>query len=328
MFAPPTIDEIYEQFTRTLRPSEQPHARALPHTLGMAPTRDTRWGQVFSQDVVRALPIFLTEVLPPGCDDLLYDALTAHALAIIAAFAVDHIQDGQIARPPREVLRVVNELRRARDAALERLGPARCDPLFDYAIGEWDLAEVARMEQRFLREGARADFEVYDRVALEKQYAAFPAAMRLALAAGFPAERLELVRASVAGIALAFQMIDDVQDWKEDLDRGGSWPLALVMEARDADADEVRRLFASGILSRLDERAADALGDAARAADALGATRLARWAEAERSAVLTYAARERETLGGTTLAVRERRKARGCTVSTDAAPPSAVASTA
>jgi hypothetical protein len=314
MLAYATIDEIYEQFTRALRPSERSTARGLAHAIGMAPSADVPWSRVFFSDVLRALPVFLAEAMPGAGDDLVHDAVTAHALGIIAAFAVDHLQDGQVTHPTPTLFKVVNELRRARDAALERLGPGPCDPLFDYGIGEWELAAVAAAEQRLLREDGPADVTSYERIAVCKQHAAFPAAMRLALAAGCSADQLELVRSSIRGIAMAFQMGDDVSDWQDDLARGGAWPVALVRPAEGGptDTDDLHRwVLDSGILGRLLERAASTLGEAGRAAGTLGATRLARWAEAETQTILAHSSLERESPGTAVRLQAERRRAQG-----------------
>jgi hypothetical protein len=314
MHAHRTIDEIYDQFTRTLNPSEQPFARGLAHTIGLAPSDDVPWSRVFCQEVVRALPIFVAEAMPRACRGLIDDAVTAHALGIITAFAVDRIQDGQIGRPSRAVLKVVNELRRARDSALDRLGPGSCDPFFDYGIGEWELTAIAVEEQRLLGDRAPADLATYERIAVEKQHAAFPAAMRLAVAAGSSAEQLALVRSSITGIALAFQMVDDVFDWQDDLARGGAWPAALTLSAGDdpRDIDEMRRrVLSSGILSRLLSSAAGALNDVSVAAEALGAKRLAQWAEWEARTFLVFAERERVSPGLAARSHEERRRANG-----------------
>ncbi|HEX2573363.1 MAG TPA: hypothetical protein VH877_27690 [Polyangia bacterium] len=289
------IDALYQEFVETLPVEDRPMAQQLAYVLGLAPVVDLPWSRVFADGPVLHLPWFFADAMPSIGATTLVNAVHAHLLGVIAAFAADRIQDGQLRRPPAKLLRVVNALRIRRDNVLERLGEAPADAQHDFALGEWDTAVAVIEEHRLLGRGGAVDLATYERIALDKSAMAFPASLRLAHAAGWNEEQLGLVRQAISGVILTLQMQDDAADWDEDLQRGVSWAACLSAGATDRavseSIDQTRcRVLTSGVLARLLARARSHADGVRSAAEALGASSLVQWA-AEMVAVLTVLVR-------------------------------------
>jgi hypothetical protein len=296
------IDALYQEFVETLPVEDRAMARQLAYVLGLAPVVDLPWSRVFADGPVLHLPWFFADAMPDVAPATLVNAVHAHLLGVIAAFAADRIQDGQLRRPPAKLLRVVNALRIRRDNVLERLGDAPADAQHDFALGECDTAVAVIEENRLLGRGGAVDFATYERIALDKNAMAFPASLRLAHAAGWSEEQLGLVRQAVSGIILTLQMQDDAADWDEDLQRGTSWAACLATGTPERFAsenvDQTRcRVLTSGVLARLLARSRAHAETVRSAAEMLGASSLAQWA-GELVAILTaLVAREGERPG-------------------------------
>lgn len=277
------IDALYQEFVETLPVEDRPMARQLAYVLGLAPVVDLPWSRVFADGPVLHLPWFFADAMPDVAPSVVVNAVHAHLLGVIAAFAADRIQDGQLRRPPAKLLRVVNALRIRRDNVLERLGDAPADAQHDFALGEWDTAVAVIEENRLLGRGGGVDFATYERIALDKSAMAFPASLRLAHTAGWSEEQLGLVRQAISCVILTLQMQDDAADWDEDLQRGASWAACLATGAADRfvheSLDQTRcRVLTSGVLARLLARGRAHADSVRSAAEKLGASSLAQWA--------------------------------------------------
>ncbi len=93
------IDDLYAQLLGTLDAPERRVAASLAFTLGLAPSPGVRWSRVFFNELTLGLPLFFLDAMPGLDTTALHDAIAAHFFGIVAAFAVDRIEDGQIARP-------------------------------------------------------------------------------------------------------------------------------------------------------------------------------------------------------------------------------------
>lgn len=317
MFTIHLIDDLYAQLLETLDAPTRGVAARLAYTLGLAPSPAVRWSRVFFNELTLGLPLFLMDAMPGLDPATLHDAIAAHFFGIVAAFAVDRIEDGQIQRPSPELLRVIDAVRAERDRCLDRIGPGPADPFFDFQLAEQATAAAAAAERKTLRERTSVSFEVYEQNALDKQHAAFPAAMRLALAAGFEEARIALVRRAIFGVVMALQMRDDASDWREDLAEGGSWAACLMnpgdtesARARLDLAETGRRVLSSGILARMVARGRDYVLETRSAAEELGAERLASWARQVGAVCADLAERESAQPGFTARWHEERRQVR------------------
>src|SRR4051812_12405587 len=116
------IDELYAAFVGTLPVPLHDVARSLAQILGLSPSRDVPWSEVFGHEVTLAAPAMAAEAMPEVHGAAVRDAVMAHMLAVIDAFATDRVEDGQAQRS-RELSELLEHMRRARDAAITRVAP-------------------------------------------------------------------------------------------------------------------------------------------------------------------------------------------------------------
>jgi hypothetical protein len=306
------IDHTYARFVNRLPEHLATVAADLPHRLGLTPNAGTPWSRVFNNPAVLGFPMLLLAGagrVPPETRDL---AGAAHLFAIIGAFGMDRIDDGQIVVGLGERA-IIDRVRRARDKALAPLLAQAPAVTFDYAEGERLTAESVQEERAAAAGREPVTMARYLAVAWKKQGLAFPACLAAAAAAGLPPEEQQQVEAAVAGAALGLQYRDDVVDWEDDLAQGFAWAPALLAQPPSGPATSAElqeRLHAEGVLVRLLEMSSAAFGAAAEAASALGAEALATWARAQAELTAGLAAREATTPGFAVAWERERKARR------------------
>lgn len=313
------IDHVYAGFVAGLPRELQAVAIELPHRLGLATSPDTPWSAVFNNLAVLAIPQLLGAgqrvQLPPAVRAA---ATEAHLFAIISAFGLDRIVDGQIFAEPH-IVAVIAQVRRARDLAFLRIVARASAGTVDYAWAEAVTRASQEAERRVLVDGQAGTLASYLEVSLQKQGLAFPAALAAAAAAGWSPEDRAHVEALITGAALGLQYRDDVVDWIDDQRRGGAWATELLAEregpvARDSPLDELAaRLHGAGILTELLGRSSDAFARAAAAARALAIPDLAAWAQEQSDLTTQLAADEAITPGHAVaweIARKQRREAR------------------
>jgi hypothetical protein len=296
MSAESIIEDLYDRCTGGLGKPQRAWARALARAIGLTGEPRQRRRELFANDALRELPAFFADAMPALDTGLVRDAVTAHMLGIMATLAANQIRDGFPGDPPAALVDVVNALRAARDFALERVGPGRLEPMFDYRLGEADAAAARAEEARLLRWGIDADFTTYERLAVAEGHAMFPATMRLALAAGWDGRRIHLVREAIGGVVVGFRMVDDARSWKERLAHGGTWAANLTGAfGKSGNLFEVERcVYASGIVGLLCKSASGQLDEVRRAAEELDALPLSTWAEDTSGDFLALATSQRE----------------------------------
>ena len=288
------IDRAYASFVQHLPPSLAAIADDLPFRLGMTPNHGTPWSRVFNNAAVLGFPMLLLADTGRVPREIRDRALAAHVLAIVGAFGMDRIDDGQIDLGLGE-REVIDRVRLARDRVLAPLSARAPGFELDYAAGERLTAESVDEERATAARGTGTTFDWYRAVSWKKQGLAFPACLAAAAAAGLSAEDQRRVEAVVEGAALGLQYRDNVVDWMDDLERGFAWAHALLRRAPAAPASvaEVQdRLHAEGTLVRMLEMSSAAFAEAAENAAALGAEALAAWAAGQ--AELTAGLAERE----------------------------------
>jgi hypothetical protein len=285
-----TLDELYASFLQTLPPTESALARALPHTLRLARTPEAPWSHAFRELVVPGLPLFLAEGLSGAFTSSVREAATAHLLGVVAALIVRRVQEGAVTPSP-ELDGLLAALRRARDAALERV-EAKLPPSAqtDYTLAEQEAAAALAEERELLRQRTPVSVERYERLQLRTQAAMFPAPLALAAVAGCSEARKRVIHQALHGLSLCFEVSGAALDWEENEARGAAWAVNLMRHhvggALPSHPAEVRRLVQGcGVLVRLLERAREHFAEVKRAAGWVGARHLERWAaEEERSA--------------------------------------------
>jgi hypothetical protein len=283
-----SIDALYAGFADGLATELRPLALALPHVLGLAPSPSNTWSEVFNQRVTLEAPAMIAETLPVGGAEITRDAVFAHALSVIEAFGTDRIADGQVRKGP-ELLRLLEELRGARDTLLERVFPGS-SALARAADAETEQA--VREERSLLIRLGAATFQDYRRISLGKQAVGFPASIALAQRAGAGEHSVEQVRRALGGVWLALQFEDDAADWEDDWRRGqGAWAVSLARRRLETEkyqqADERptepdlirRRVFQTRVLYSMLKSSRHQYRVARRYAGLLGADKLVRWAE-------------------------------------------------
>lgn len=169
------VDGCWEAFVASLPEPDRADARSLPLTLRLTP-KALPWSRIFHQEVTLALPFTLAEALPGVSPESVRTAVTAHMLGIVAAFGADRIDDGQV-EPTPGLLRVLDEVRRARDAAIDSFGVGGTGPCYDYRAADVATAEANHAEQDFLAQHASATSATYEQLSRGEQYQVFPAAM-------------------------------------------------------------------------------------------------------------------------------------------------------
>jgi hypothetical protein len=284
----PAIDDLYAAFVATLPAELAAPAVALAETLGLAPSPDLPWSEVFAHEITLGAPRLVAEAMPSLPDALVRDAALAHLLAVIEAFGTDRIEDGQV--PETTTLAaVLAHARRARDEAIARVEPAQ-----SYQLAERETLAAIHAEQALLRAGEGVPFARYLAIVHGKQRLGLPGSLALARAAGWDARRVRALERLLDAVSEALQLHDDVIDWEDDLGRGGAWAVALAahvpgpVEARQDETHPIatkKRVHQSGMLARMLQLSARRFRAARRRAEALGACRLASWArERETSA--------------------------------------------
>jgi hypothetical protein len=285
MNIPELVDELFEAFAQGLVEPLGEHARDLPRLLGLAPIYCTPWSRVFSHDVTLGAPAMFAEALEVP-SDLVRDAVLAHMLAVIDAFGNDRIEDDQVPATP-ELLAVLGRMRKERDRAILRMFGGRPPPEVDYALADALSLRAIRRERWFLLPARPADLETYERVSLDKQCLGVIASVALARIAGWDDRRCRAVRLTLESVCMGLQAYDDVVDWEDDLQRGGSWAVCLMKGASTQDSPRERKtdgarirlqILESGILHVMLRRSVRHMRAARLRASALGASRLAAWA--------------------------------------------------
>jgi hypothetical protein len=212
----------------------------------------------------------------------------AHALSVIEAFGVDRVEDRQIT-PTRELMAVLEELRRGRNQLLAELSP---DGAAMARAADRETQEAIREEHALLKRIAAVTFGDYRRISLGKQAVGFPASLALAAASGAPPNVVEQIKRMLIGASLGLQFEDDAGDWEDDWRRGGgAWAVSLArrkLEAvssqssdeRPTEPDIVRRrVLKMRVLYLMLREARHQYRVAWRHARVLGMTTVARWAE-------------------------------------------------
>lgn len=305
----PAIDALYADFVATLPAALARPAALLAVTLGLAPSPDVPWSEVFAHEVTLGAPRLVAEAMPETPGAVVRDAALAHLLAIVEAFGTDRLEDGQV-EATAELAALLAHARRARDDAL-----ARVTPEVSYEPAERETLAAVRAEQAVLRGGGGVPFPRYLAIVHGKQRLGLPASMGLARAAGWDMPRTRSLARLLDAVSEALQIHDDVIDWEEDLGRGGAWAASLAASVvpsvvvrdphvprkdRETVPDSTRkRVHQSGMLARMLSTSARRFHAAHLRAEALGASRLAIWAHDREATMRDLARREAESPGFT-----------------------------
>jgi hypothetical protein len=303
------IDALYAGFCSTLPAELRAIAQELPFRLGLCPLRDVPWSSVFSHQVTLAAPVLVGEALPQSGRAAIRQATLSHLLAVIHAFTVDRLVDGQTAAAA-DLEALAGKLAHGRDAALAALiGPRAVDA---YRSAENVMRLAIAEEHNVLDEGGPVSLERYLDVALGKQRVGFVASVALTeQAVGI--ELAELVERLLAAAALGLKLEDDVVDWQEDFARRGAWALCLArglrtgvpMKDRSTEPNPIVSLVhRSGVLACMMHASARQMTLSSQLASRIGARRLAAWAEERASRAAQLAIREEKSPGFTLRARR------------------------
>jgi hypothetical protein len=278
------VDSLYDAFCNSVPTGLCEPARRLAFTLGLAPCRDVPWSAVFNHEVTLAAPRLVAEALPEIGRDLVREAIRAHLLAIVEAFATDRVEDGQV-RATNELQSLRVALRAERDLALKRVvsgAPLRVD----YAMADRQTLHAIRRERQMLAGETAVTLGLYEAVSAGKQSLGLPASLGLALAAGWQDRRVRALERLLLSVWLGLQEHDDTTDWEEDARGSGAWVICLARGAAPGDLRlsrgspwEMRRsaVHEAGALATLLRRAGRHFRQAARRAAVLGAHGLAGW---------------------------------------------------
>jgi hypothetical protein len=305
MNVPELVDELYRAFADRLAEPLRAHARGLSRALKLAPDTDAAWSRVFAHEVTLGAPALIAYALPGASGAMVRDAVLAHMLAVIDAFAIDRIEDEQV-EASAALLAVLGQLRRERDRAMSRLCGGEAPRDLDFALAEARTIRAIRRERTIVLSARAVDLEAYERASLDKQSVGWLASIALARATGEGERRCRAVGATLQSVALALQTYDDVVDWEDDLERGGAWAVCLMKGLRPppsarrplADGSQTRtQVLHSGVLRTMLGRATAHIRAARMRASALGATRLAAWAAVRESRFQALVAAERRSAG-------------------------------
>lgn len=308
----PLVDEIYESFARSLPPTLARAAWALAATLKLVPEAglggsggdssgipgDVRvaWSDVFKHEIVLAAPALFAEAVPDVPSRIVREAVRAHVLGVLHAFAVDRVEDGE-ARPGASTLALIAAMRDARDRALGTVLEHASHRTPDAGFPDEDTARAVAEEKECLASAGAIDFPRYAEISRRKQGAAAPASAALALAAGWPPEDVALVTHLFDALALGLQMYDDAVDWSRDLHRGSAWAASLLGVARFPENEASLRVRESDVLFRLVDGGREQFAVGEALARRLQAPAIAEWAR-ERLHVLARVAREEKRSAG------------------------------
>jgi hypothetical protein len=299
------VDELYRAFVGGLGNALAARARNLPQVLRLTTGFESPWSQVFAHEVTLGAPALLAEAIPLATASQVRDAVLAHMLAVIEAFGVDRIEDEQI-EASAPVLAVLGHAKFVRDGAMARLCHGPIPPELDFAGASALVLRAIRRERSALLSARPVDIAAYERASHDKQCIAWLATQALAQAAGCDGRRTAAVKATLQSVAAALQAYDDVVDWEEDVERGGSWAICLMKaQRREAipregapESSRIRgELLRSGVLGLLLERAVYHIRAARRRATALGAARLAAWAASREARFEGLVQAERRSAG-------------------------------
>jgi hypothetical protein len=296
-------DLIYEAFCHTLPFGLQRQARELPFHLRLAPDRRSRWSDVFTHEVTLAAPAMFTEAMAAIHPTAVRSAVLAHMLAVIHAFGVDRIQDGQVPSTP-ELVDILEHARQSRDLAIRQVGPLPSGEAIEFAPADREVVWALQQEREAIAEGS-LEFGRYKAISLRKQAVGLPASLALARAALWGPAQCRAVARTLGSIALWLQMYDDVVDWEDDLRRGGAWPVMLAMDGADrpsgkrpTEPGQVRQMvLGSGVMARMLAGAYRQFHGAGLRAQALGARQLARWARGREEQCRLLAEKEVSSAG-------------------------------
>lgn len=270
------VDELYDRFVDTVDEPLRPCARELPHALRLARRPEAKWSDVFGHEVTLLAPVFFAEAMPNVAEDKVNDALLAHAFAIVHAFGVDRIADGQV-QEGEALLAVLERVRAARDGAMQRL---RSGGALEFARAEATTARATSVERQVLSHKLAVPFDTYESISRWKQAPASPASLALATVAEWSDESRDVVQNTIEDIALGLQMHDDAVDWEDDAGQAGAWAVSLAshLVGESPDPRGCRQMVLdSGVLAELLLRASQHFAGAAIGASALGAGRLSEW---------------------------------------------------
>jgi hypothetical protein len=296
------VDDLYEEFVSELRGELAEHARDLPRALRLAPTKDAPWRAAFTHEVTLGAPALFAEAMPQVSVLLVREAVRAHMLAVIDAFGMDRIEDGQIT-VTSEVHGVLERVRAARNHSLSRVHPFDAiDPDTSATAADFVTGQAISRERQILGTGLPVDFDAYEGISVAKQSAGLFASVALARAAGWNEGQRRAVRRTLEAIAMGLQLHDDVVDWEDDQSRDGSWVVALMKggmgEAEATRGGNLRsQVLRSGVLLGLLRRARRHMRSAALRARTLGAWRLANWASERADRLATLASAESKSAG-------------------------------
>jgi hypothetical protein len=297
------VDRLHEIVCVALPRALQPAARGLAHSLGLAP-EGVRWSEVFGHEVTLAAPALVAEAMPALAEATVDDAVLAHFLGVVVAFATDRIADRQ-ARRSAEIDEVIVHFRHARDSALRRIAeglPAEADA----TACDSDALRSIEIERGILLEMTPVSFARYRAVSLGKQAPGFPACLAMAHAAGWSAPRRRALVRLLTGIWLGLQHHDDVLDWEDDMSRGGSWAYCLARGEFDEKGAKERRtqpgsarvfVLEMHVLARMLKAAWREYRAARKLAFALGCKRLGCWAAGRENMLLELARAEQDNPG-------------------------------
>ncbi len=268
------VDELYDGFCQRAPIGLRTPLQRLAHTLGLVPSTDVGWSEVFNHEVTLAAPLVLSDAMPNVEQGIVRDATLAHLLAVIEAFGTDRIEDSQV-EGTATLRGALGQVRAERDEALSRVAGGAGGP---YAEAEAETLAAIRLEREVLSSQSSVSIAEYERVSTGKQAVGMPAALALARVAGWAPNRIAMLDRTLLAIWFALQAHDDVADWQQDAERGGAWAIALAQHksaGRKMAVDAM--VHGSGVLAdmlRLSRRRYRAAGTRAAA---LGAASLARW---------------------------------------------------
>jgi len=263
------VDEHFDAFVLSLPDALRVEARSLAHTLGLAPSPDVPWSQVFGHAITLGAPAFVAEAAPELDGTLVYEAVAAHMFAVIEAFLIDRVEDAQVA-PSVPLMELREALKRARDSAIARVSVTE-----GFALAEATTLAAIKDEQHIFSRRELVPFSRYLALSLGKQQLGIPASLALARRAGWDARRRRALTRALESVWMGLQLHDDAVDWEDDLARGGAWAFAL---AQRADEDERHAVLGSGVLARILCASARSFRGARRLSACLGAKSLAVWA--------------------------------------------------
>ena len=301
------VDELYEAFAeRSGRAARRARARFAARAAAGSRAA-LPWSRVFLHEVTLGAPALFAEAMPGVPSSMVRDAVLAHLLAVIDAFGIDRIEDEQSARLAGAPRRPRMRATRPRPRHEPPLRWTRALPRCDFASSDVAAAKAIRRERMLIRSARPVDLETYERESLESNAPGLPASLAAAHVAGWDERRCGVVRTTLESVWLGLQIYDDVVDWEDDIQRGGSWVVCLMKgeHARQPLSDRPTerpysraQVLQSGVLSR-HARAGRARTWGSRSVrpSRIGAAQLASWAGARARGLETLCAAETGSAG-------------------------------